>query len=459
MVVDGLFVKKGTELLPIDSIDNQMIDEIVYEGEKLHFAKQKDLTGTSEIIADNGVQEPIISLEVSGNTTQKTYEGYNLLNKEEFFLAALRNETEISTYGAVVLDNTILNAILKPNITYTISYDIEGVAGMPIGATRTYGQGLRFINSANQSQAFGTLSTKIANEGEIYTHISTFTTPTDLYDGVFKMFIYTGRYSLDGAYTLATCIIRNVQITEGAVEKPYQPYVGGIPSPNPEYPQEIKNANDNGMSVSINDTTITIPASVEVNGNTVELKFGKQGEKADKLIVDKQSVKVTYEQWVKTEPLPITSATWGISTTANQVKTLRATTYFNNSFSNITYGTGFLMNKFKEVFNTTLDEQGFYMATGSLLGWVGIRVNRDLLETQDTAGIKKWLQAQQDAGDPVLVNYALRTAITYDITNTDLGQSLLALSTGKGTNYLEISGNLAPSKTDLSYWRQIIPNE
>jgi hypothetical protein len=69
------------------------------------------------------------------------------------------------------------------------------------------------------------------------------------------------------------------------------------------------------------------------------------------------------------------------------------------------------------------------------------------------------LKKQEDEGDPVLIHYALANPITDDITNTDLGQSLLALATRKGTNYLEVKSNLAPSKTDLSYWRQIIPNE
>jgi hypothetical protein len=199
---------------------------------------------------------------------------------------------------------------------------------------------------------------------------------------------------------------------------------------------------------------IAIPTSVEVEGKTVDLKFGKQGNKADKLIVDKLSGKVTYEQWVRTVDMSVIGG-WGITTMANQVETIRPSANFIDYLPKLDVSQSYTINKFSKTTNNLLDEQNFYTSGG----WVAIRVDRNLLETQNVAGWVKWLQTQQDSGDPVLVNYALKTAITHDITNTDLGQSLLALATGKGTNYLEITSNLAPSQTDLSYWRQIIPNE
>jgi hypothetical protein len=118
------------------------------------------------------------------------------------------------------------------------------------------------------------------------------------------------------------------------------------------------------------------------------------------------------------------------------------------------------MNKFIKTFDATIDEPSFYQATGSLKPWLAIRVDRGLLETQDTTGIKKWLQAQQDEGDPVLIQYAFKNPKTYDLTNTELGARLLEWArTGKGTNIVEITSELPVSKTEMSYWRQIIPNE
>jgi hypothetical protein len=72
---------------------------------------------------------------------------------------------------------------------------------------------------------------------------------------------------------------------------------------------------------------------------------------------------------------------------------------------------------------------------------------------------KNWVVEKYNEGNPLTVLVQRATPLEHDITNTDLGQQLLALATSKGTNILEISGDLAPSQTDLSYWRQIIPNE
>lgn len=71
MVIDELIVRQGTTNLPIDSYDNQIIDEIVVEGNTYHFAKQRDIEGETEVVADNMVDEPIISLAVEGNTVQE----------------------------------------------------------------------------------------------------------------------------------------------------------------------------------------------------------------------------------------------------------------------------------------------------------------------------------------------------------------------------------------------------
>jgi hypothetical protein len=209
------------------------------------------------------------------------------------------------------------------------------------------------------------------------------------------------------------------------------------------------------------NNTIEIPSSVTLaDGTELALRFAKQGNKADKLIVDKIGGKVIYEQWVDIQPLPITNATWGISATGNQVKTIRPSMDISLSFSNIDVAQGFLMNKFIETFDATIDEPSFYQATGNLNKWIAIRVDRGLLETQNTAGIKKWLQKQEDEGDPVLIQYAFRNPKTFDLTNTEIGQKLLQVAkTGKGKNVVEITSELPVSKTEMSYWRQIIPNE
>lgn len=638
MVIDTLNARNGTTDMPIDSYDNKMIDEIIVEGQSFHFAKQKDLTGTSEIVADNGVAEPIISLGVSGNTSQKSYGGYNPFKFKDYTTSKTDSDGNVITLEMKDGIATI-NGISNVFTTLSIDYRYEMTDVVFKAGTYTYTPYYYREQGQRISGCDWTLS-GYAYSGT--TGLATKTFENDFSFGACHMYLGANIEYKD--YKFAPAIFEGTYTSLDQLP-PYEPYVGGIPSPNPQYPQEIENANNSilpegyqqveyiestgtqyidtgfkpnqdtkveiygqqvsynynslfgvnplfvvtssggkyafrynnttfatsvsslgiaklvldknnayindvlvntfsagtfqatynaclfaranagggieekgsskiyyakiwdngtlirdfipcyrksdneigmydlvnnvfytnqgtgeflkganeGMSITLHGDNfreeIAIPTSVEVDGATVDLRFAKQGDKADKLIVDKISGKVTYEQWVKTEPLPIESATWGVTTTANQVNTLRVSTYLYNSISNFRISEGLLINKFKEIFDLTLDEQSFYLATGGLRGWIGIRVNRDLLETQDSAGVKKWLQTQQDEGDPVLIHYALTNPITRDITNTDLGQSLLALATGKGTNYLEITSHLEPSQTEFSYWRQIIPNE
>ena len=69
-IMTGLLRACEKRPVSIDMLD-KMIDEIVYEGQSFHFAKQKDLTGTSEVVADNAVDEPIVQLAFEGNTRQE----------------------------------------------------------------------------------------------------------------------------------------------------------------------------------------------------------------------------------------------------------------------------------------------------------------------------------------------------------------------------------------------------
>ena len=603
-VVDSLVIRKGSEFLSIDSYDNEMIDEIIYEGQSFHFAKQKDLTGTSEIVADNGVQEPIISLGVSGATSQKSYEGYNLLNKEEFLIKALKNETELSAYGEVAIEIDRVKTLLKPSATYTISFEVEGVGGLPSGATFYRGEGFWLIPKLSGVAYIMKSTPKITSIGEIYSYSSTFTTPSNFLEADFKMYVYSGLYTLDGTNKATTCIFRNIQIVEGAEAKPYQQYVGGIPSPNPQYPQEIENANSEGMTVTVHgdnllnkeefaikalrdetvlkrhgdvalsytkintflkpntnyvftfeiegvtgnpsnevlrsgqglyiwnsaqnkaygfkttkilnsgeiqkasykfktpadfyeqkftmysysgsygnwiDATciirnvqivegeealpyqpyfrdeISIPASVEVEGATVELNMasisltdtGGTYTATDYLTVDRLANKVLYHQNVGKRTLT-SDMSWGEYNTGGKLLFfLRDNIGASRSHCPI------LANKYLGYRTVGFILSIDYGITTDAVWW-GVTNRLTLRDTRfdNLADFKADLDQ-----NPLLIEYGLAEPITHDITNTDLAQSLLALATGKGTNYLEITGNLAPSQTDLSYWRQIIPNE
>jgi hypothetical protein len=171
MVIDELFAKRGTELFPIDSYDGEIIEEINYEGNTYHFAKQKDIEGETQVVADNSVDEPIISLAVEGNTVQPTLSGKNLIDVSAktsgSFSITSRAEGKI-TVKTIQPDASsyILFEKKYPAGTYTIS-------GVKIGGDYT---AIRLLTSvkitgstwnAYYNAYYSDFITKLMNEGAV----------------------------------------------------------------------------------------------------------------------------------------------------------------------------------------------------------------------------------------------------------------------------------------------------
>ena len=75
--------------------------------------------------------------------------------------------------------------------------------------------------------------------------------------------------------TSGTAYIKELMVYEGTDDKLYEPYTGGTPSPNPNYPQEIQNVGDNinilnkeVVDFSSNSRSNTLPTGVRLIANT-----------------------------------------------------------------------------------------------------------------------------------------------------------------------------------------------
>ena len=370
--------------------------------------------------------QPIENANDSGMSV--TLHGDNLLNKQEFPLEGLRNETAFSNHAGIVFPYTKLNLILKPNTKYRVSCEIEGVTGMPDGATFKVGQGFLIMNSA-QTIFWGTRTSRILNNGEIFEQKFAFITPSNFYEQKYEIRVYTGYYSLDGS-KVASCIFRNVQITKDTgAYLPYQPY----------FREEI-----------------AIPPSVEVEGETVELNVasisttnsnGVTYTATDYLTVDRLSNKVLYHQNVGKKILT-SDMNWGLLT-YNQK------TYFwlRQNLGAGHYGVPVLSNKYFG-----------YIGVGAIL-------NRDYGITMDTLWYgSTWrnvtsvrdirfdniddFKADLDQ-NPLIVEYGLAEEITHDITSTELGQALLRLCVERGLDgTLRVESELGISSISCYYYSQ-----
>lgn len=226
-IIKDVQLEKGTEATPyepfgyIPSNDFPCNISIIPGGNSIQETREESkstVTGTEVIVNDTYINNQT-KFNIDGNSYQETTEGYNLLNVPAEY-------TILSTeaYKKVPIS-------LKANHTYTIKI----------------GQ----INTDN-TDVTSVLFNFIYNEVEIsnsyaYVKLSdlkgTYTPASD----VDAVFIYSGDSYAQGAKTNTT--YKNLMIYEGTEDKPYEPYTGGIPSPSPDYPQEITNVGENGIKI------------------------------------------------------------------------------------------------------------------------------------------------------------------------------------------------------------------
>lgn len=162
----------------------------------------------------------IRGLNLYGKSTQFTTTGVQLFNayaerNESFANATIENNgAKITVTGAYYVSWPIT---LKAGVEYYIDFTVSG-------------------NTEYRAVRFEYPDKEITNT---ITNPATF---TPLYDTV-SVYLYAG------LGTEGTVVYDNVQINEGSSALPWEPYTGGVASPNPEYPQEI---------VSIENPTIYV---------------------------------------------------------------------------------------------------------------------------------------------------------------------------------------------------------
>lgn len=190
---------------------------------------------SSDITIDGTAKASFVDIKMYGDTHQQTYTGKNLLqpkNYEQGGITTTYNSTtgEIhvhgtpTTYWATVSDQITLNISAG---SYMLSLDkacptIVGL-GLTVGGTRTAYP----IVKGDTSKAVSVTATP--SKADIY--LSGMTAGTEI-DFKFK-----------------------IQFEAGSQATSFEPYVGGLPSPNPDYPQSIQ--------------TVTGLQTVEVQGKNL----------------------------------------------------------------------------------------------------------------------------------------------------------------------------------------------
>lgn len=188
----------------------------------------RTVSGESLLVKDSS-GDGVRGLKVFGRSKQVHYSGKNLFNPEN----VLAN-TWLSTSDHMLHDNSRTTSIYipcLPNIPYTISKNI----------------GTRFIvGYTTSTPAINTEATGLI-EHPSFASI-TITTGSD------AAYIVAYVHKSDTDTISLEEMLASIQIELGDTATEYEPYTGGIPSPNPDYPQEIVSVGDGGsVTVSITD--------------------------------------------------------------------------------------------------------------------------------------------------------------------------------------------------------------
>lgn len=177
---------------------------------------------SADIELDDTAEAPFIDLKMYGDTSQTTYSGKNLLSLD--FSQTVLPPSDTNTF-TIDRDNQRYARfnfpVVLPAGTYTISFDISDnntVAGV-------------FFNLFNASETSIAGVSNIARGLETYHYSGTFTVEESI--KIIRWFITESEVS--GSHAT----LSNVQIEAGSTATAFEPYVGGVPAPNPDYPQPV----------------------------------------------------------------------------------------------------------------------------------------------------------------------------------------------------------------------------
>lgn len=182
-------------------------------------------TGTN-ITLNKTSKNKFKKFEVGGNTEQTQYSGKNLF--DESVLDEYKNDEDdeawIFNNSALYNKNLTPNVKFKENTAYTIQYIAKQTTGNPR---------LIIVYTDGTTQPVG--NDIIATSHTKYTQVSNSLKTIDY---------ITSQYSATG--TKSFYIKKNsFMVEEGTTATSYEPYCGGTASPNPQFPQAIKNVEGN----------------------------------------------------------------------------------------------------------------------------------------------------------------------------------------------------------------------
>lgn len=195
-----------------------------------------------QILNNAGARAPIDNVELYGDTYQQTYSGKNLLPSNTVGTTTSHNVTiTVDETGRITVNGTADANVYFDLNKVTLTAGSYMLSGVPFnGSSSSFRIAFNFG---------GTIQSLFSVNGKTFTLDNTYTAT--------EAFLFIAKN-----YT-ANNLVFEPMIESGSTKTSYEPYVGGIPAPNPDYPQDIQ--------VVTGEQTVTIGDGVDSEDFTISL--------------------------------------------------------------------------------------------------------------------------------------------------------------------------------------------
>lgn len=391
---------EGKNISIVNGYETNINDLSIY-GNSEQIKKDSVNLGKAQSLTLNTTKNMYLDIDVYGNSEQKIYEGYNLFNNNsQNFPATIpgleinfRDDGSISAKGTAT--STWNRKRSNGNIynieagTYTLYLKVNGSCPNAILSIALEDADMKTITRGRVGVSNSSLIKVVTFTCDVtteikYTSITLEGIKTNIaYNCTFYPMLLTGAYTTD-------------------VE--YEPYTGGIPSPNPEFPSAIETVSDDvEINVTNNDNTksqtATMPIQQEMlNGDYIaDVEHHEWGKYV--LTGDEEWFSNINTGWTQNEHI------FGFSFSG--IKTNGQTT----NVGNVLICNYFECDNTSVLVDTPKNLISYYpyLRAGSIL------INHQGIST--LTDFKAWLKAKYDAGNPVIVYYKLAEAINLGLTS------------------------------------------
>lgn len=220
----------------------------------LQFAIKNTVTGDNPLIVSDSAEEKMQGLKVFGKSEQVQTTGAQLFNINDLIVGYYTTDGNVDEANINRLSTKLLDLQSGQTDLY--------IAGLPVNVKVIY----------IQMGVSGVVNRESGIMSNIKKKIETNTTRIGF------------SFYKDDNSAVSREELSNCMINYGVSAKPYEPYTGGKPSPNPECPQEIKSVGNNGtIEIKINGNNLISPFKEMLINKLATFQYDSY--KSDELVI------------------------------------------------------------------------------------------------------------------------------------------------------------------------------